>query len=507
MKKLIIYSTILLLFGNCQKKKTAENEMISYQEKYRPAFHFSPNKNWINDPNGLVYYKGEYHLFYQYNPYGNKWGHMSWGHAVSNDLLHWQHLPVALEEYPDPLTGDSTMIFSGTAVIDKNTSGLCEGKDCMIAIYTSHVHKDNQGLTQHQSLAYSNDKGRTWKRYDKNPILDIKRKDFRDPKVFWFEPQQKWVMATVIPDLFKVRFYESKNLLEWKQLSEFGPLGDTTRIWECPDLYELPIDNQQGKTKWVLSLSGGHPQGSKFVGMQYFIGQFDGNNFVTDDPKKPALYIDHGKDFYAGIIYNNMPKEDGRTIMIGWVNNWTYANQVPTSPWRGAMSLPRTLSLKETDTGLRLIQAPIKEIESLRTEMMTDTISLESSVEIELELNADPSQEEGIRLFESEGEETVIGYRAADHILFLDRRKSGNVNFNPDFASIEEVSILSVNKKIKLRIFVDQSIIEVFANDGEASITDYVFPESSSYKIETYNKGGSPAPLFKLWKLKSVWGN
>ena len=164
MKKLIIYSTIFLLFGNCQKKKTAENEMISYQEKYRPAFHFSPTKNWINDPNGLVYYKGEYHLFDQYNPYGNKWGHMSWGHAVSNDLLHWQHLPVALEDYPDPLSGDSTMIFAGTAVIDKNTSGLCEGKDCMIAIYTSNVHKDNQGLTQHQSLAYSNDKGRTWKR-------------------------------------------------------------------------------------------------------------------------------------------------------------------------------------------------------------------------------------------------------------------------------------------------------------------------------------------------------
>ncbi len=505
--KIIFSLPIVILLAACQSDKRAQQETNYQPEKYRPAYHFTPEKNWINDPNGLVYYEGEYHLFYQYNPYGNKWGHMSWGHAVSNDLLHWQHLPVALEEYPDPLTGDSTMIFSGTAVIDKNTSGLCEGKDCMIAIYTSNVHKDNQGLTQHQSLAYSNDKGRTWKRYYKNPILDIKRKDFRDPKVFWFEPQQKWVMATVIPDLFKVRFYESKNLLEWKQLSEFGPLGDTTRIWECPDLYELPIDNQPGKTKWVLSLSGGHPQGSKFVGMQYFIGHFNGKNFVADDLKQPALYIDHGKDFYAGIVYNNMPIEDGRTIMIGWVNNWTYANQVPTSPWRGAMSLPRTLSLKETEMGLRLIQTPIKEIESLRTEMMTDTISLESSVEIELELNVDPSQEEGIRLFESEGEETVIGYRAADHILFLDRRKSGNVNFNPDFASIEEVSIMSVNKKIKLRIFVDQSIIEVFANDGEATITDYVFPESSSYKIETYNKGGAPAPLFKLWKLKSVWGN
>ena len=507
MRKLILYFSILICFASCQSKKTTENKINYYQEKYRPAFHFTPEKNWINDPNGLAYYEGEYHLFYQYNPYGNTWGHMSWGHAVSKDLLHWEHLPVALEEYPDPVTGDSTMIFSGTVVIDKNnTSGLCEGKDCMVAIYTSHVHKDNQGLTQHQSLAYSNDKGRTWKRYGKNPILDIQRKDFRDPKVFWYEPQQKWVMALVIPDLFKVRLYESKNLLEWKQLSEFGPLGDTTRIWECPDLYELPIENNSGKTRWVLSLSGGHPQGSKFVGMQYFVGQFDGTTFTPDDPKQSALYVDQGKDFYAGIVYNNIPKEDGRTIMIGWVNNWTYGNQIPTSPWRSAMSIPRKLSLKETESGLRLIQTPIKEVASLRQEMITDSISSTGTGEIEVELDTDRSEEIGIKLFKSETEETIIGYRVKDQILFLDRRKSGNVSFNPDFASIEEMKLKPIEGKINLHIFIDQSIIEVFANDGEATISDFAFPEKSDYKIETYSKGGN-APSFKLWKLKSVWGN
>src|SRR6478609_6557592 len=245
--------------------KPPESEVIAGKEQYRPQYHFSPQKNWTNDPNGLVYYDGEYHLFYQYNPYGDTWGHMSWGHTVSKDLLRWEQLPVAIEEYPDPATGDSTMIFSGTVVVDKNnSSGLCSGKECMVAIYTSHVHKDGEGKRQHQSLAYSNDKGRTWKRYDKNPILDIQRKDFRDPKVFWYEPQQKWVMALVVPDEYKVQLYQSKNLLQWDLMSEFGKVGDTTRIWECPDLYRLPVENEPGKSKWVLSLSGSHPAGPNF---------------------------------------------------------------------------------------------------------------------------------------------------------------------------------------------------------------------------------------------------
>jgi fructan beta-fructosidase len=287
--RLTILCGLITLLFSCttkEKMKDATGDSMAYAELHRPQFHFSPATNWINDPNGLVYLDGEYHLFYQYNPYGTTWGHMSWGHAVTSDLLHWEHLPVAITEYPDHLTGDSTMIFSGTAVIDKNnTSGLCESKDCMIAIYTSHVHALGEGKAQHQSLAYSNDKGRTWKRYEKNPVLDIKRKDFRDPKVFWYEPEQKWVMVLVIPDLYKVQFYQSKNLIDWKLMSEFGNIGDTLRVWECPDLYQLSIDNEPEKKKWVLSLSGSHPRGPAFVGMQYFVGEFDGIKFIPDDSK------------------------------------------------------------------------------------------------------------------------------------------------------------------------------------------------------------------------------
>ena len=467
---------------------------MKYLEKYRPQYHFTPEKNWINDPNGLVYYAGEYHLFYQYNPYGDKWGHMSWGHAVSKDLLHWEHLPIALTEYLDPQTIDSTMVFSGTAIVDKNnSSGLCEGKDCLIAIYTSNVHKNNQGLKQHQSLAYSNDKGRTWKRYDKNPILDIQRKDFRDPKVFWYEPQQKWVMTLVIPDLHKVQLYQSKNLLQWDLMSEFGKAGDTTRIWECPDLYQLPIENETGQSKWVLSLSGGHPAGPTFVGMQYFVGDFDGTTFTSSQSE--AKYIDHGKDFYAGIVYNNVPD---RTIMMGWINNWTYGNQVPTSPWRGAFSLPRQLSLNKKNDQYYLLQKAIEETKSLRGAEIKDREKYNGgSLEIELEWNgADGTI---LELFSNGEEKTIIGKRG--DFVFVNRVKSGLVDFQADFASLDQVKV-NGNEKILLHIFVDQSIVEVFVNDGEASITSQVFPTSENtmripMKENVINLKG--------WEMKSIW--
>lgn len=491
----------LLLAAMAAACSPATDDNRQPAEKYRPLFHFTPEKNWTNDPNGLVYYEGEYHLFYQYNPYGTTWGRMSWGHAVSKDLMKWEHLPVALSEYLDPTTGDSTMIFSGTVVVDKNTSGLCSGKDCLVAIYTSNLHKDNQGLRQHQSLAYSNDRGRSWKRYDKNPILDIQRRDFRDPKVFWFEPEKKWVMALVIPDLFKVRFYESKNLLEWAQLSEFGPAGDTTRIWECPDLYPLAVENQPGKTHWVLSLSGGHPQGPKFVGMQYFTGQFDGKNFTPDNPQPAARYIDFGKDFYAGIVFNNIPPEDGRTLMLGWVNNWTYANQIPTTTWRGAMSIPRELSLSKTETGFQLTARPLSTLSSLRLDPVhAKSWSADAGV-IELEFDPTAYEEVGLRLFKSGDEETVLGYRTGEQQLYLDRRKSGVVDFSPDFASVETAALPPHQGKIRLQVFVDRSIVEVFANDGQVTICDYVFPGGEAVKIESFALGGD-APAFTAWPIR-----
>lgn len=484
MKRLTALALLLLVSCSSKKSATMKDDPFVIS---RPAFHFTPQKNWTNDPNGLVYLDGEYHLFYQYNPYGTRWGHMSWGHAVSSDLLHWNHLPVALEEYTDPSTGDSTMIFSGTVVVDqKNTAGF--GKGAMVAIYTSHVSKNGNPIVQHQSLAFSSDKGRSWKRYDKNPILNIDRKDFRDPKVFWYEPEQKWVMAVVVPDKFVIQFYDSKNLTQWKKTGEFGSAGDTLRIWECPDLFPLAIEND-GKTKWVLSLSGSHPQGPRFVGMQYFVGEFDGNTFMADDPKSAPAYVNHGKDFYAGIVYNQLPAEQKRTVMLGWVNNWTYANEIPASEWRGAMSIPRELSLRKIETGYRLVQKPIRELQSLRSDEIKETeIPNNIGLEIELELTG---RESGIAIG-SDSSKVYIGYEFIAQHIFINRRSTKK--FHPDFPSIESASHDSVNT-IRLKIFIDKYITEVFSDDGLVSLTDLTFFPQEMH-IETFGDA-----KLKIWKL------
>ncbi len=492
MKRLAGFALLVLLFVKCATQ--SDQKSGSYTEKYRPQYHFSPAKNWINDPNGLVFYQGEYHLFYQYNPYGDKWGHMSWGHAVSKDLLHWEHLPVAIAEYNDHLTGDSTMIFSGTAVVDKNnTSGLCEGNDCLVAIFTSHVHKDNQGLRQHQSLAYSNDKGRTWKLYDQNPVLDIQRKDFRDPKVFWYEPQQKWVMALVVPDLYVVQLYQSKNLLQWQLMSEFGHVGDTTRIWECPDLYELPVENEAGESKWVLSLSGGHPAGPTFVGMQYFVGTFDGTSFTS--PQTEARYFDFGKDYYAGIIFNNVPN---RTLMTGWINNWTYANDIPTAPWRGAMSLPRKLTLrKEAEDRYHLYQQPLEEAQQLRGAEIRN-LSDFTGGSVELELTWSGGEGSILELFSNGNEKTVIGMEG--NRIYVDRTRSGRVDFQKDFASVDKTIV--EGDTVHLHVFLDQSILELFIDKGASVITSQVFPAGVNNMVLPNPDG---IVNWRGWEMKSVW--
>lgn len=417
-----IIGLAVVLFSCSEKQKEKEDS----PELYRPQFHFSPAKNWTNDPNGLVYFDGEYHLFFQYNPYGTQWGHMSWGHAVSTDLLTWKELPVAIEEYIDN-DGDSVMIFSGSAVVSHDT---------LVAIYTAH-----KSTLQNQAIAYSVDRGRTFQRYANNPVLDIGRKDFRDPKVFWYEPAKKWIMAVVVPDQHKVQFHESANLKKWKLLSEFSGIGDTTKIWECPDLFQL-------NDRWVLIISNSHPQGGPFVGMQYFIGDFDGTKFTAENPSQYPLYLDHGKDFYAGVTFNNEP--EGRRIMIGWVNNWAYAGAIPTSAWRGAMSFPRELSLYASDDGLRLMQTPLTKLQPRRVEISpTDKIQLPNGV--------------------------VIGYNEQEKSVYFDRTKAGVTSFSKNFPSIEKAPARLIDGKVSLLIYVDQSIVEVFINDGEAVITQQVF--------------------------------
>ncbi|RZK78645.1 MAG: glycoside hydrolase family 32 protein, partial [Methylobacterium sp.] len=317
----------------------------------RPALHFTPRSNWINDPNGLVFYEGEWHLFYQYNPYGDRWGHMNWGHAVSRDLLHWTELGVAIPE-------TEVMAFSGSAAIDwNNTSGLGRnGRPPMVAIWTGWTEATGH---QAQYLSYSNDNGRTFTRFGTGPVLDIGSTEFRDPKVFWDAARKRWVMATVLANQNKVALYTSPDLKRWTKASEFGPAGKRSREWECPDLFPLPVEG--GGTKWVMivNISADGPAGGSAG--QYFVGDFDGTRF-TIDPSFGAepQWLDRGADFYAGVTWNDTPA--GRRVLIAWANDWRYARNIPTFPDRGAMSLPRELGLRRTPAGYRLVHAPAAEL-------------------------------------------------------------------------------------------------------------------------------------------------
>lgn len=495
--------------------------LTTFGQDYRPRYHFTPPKNWINDPNGLVYHDGRYHLFYQHNPFANQWGHMSWGHAVSKDLLRWEHLPVAIPEFTEG--GKTTAIFSGSAVIDAgNRNSLCPPgtKDCFVAIYTGNVTQGDNQLAQYQNLAFSADGGSTFTQYAKNPIVDIGSKEFRDPNVFWYEPEKKWVMATVKATEHRAAFYESTDLKTWRFLSHFGPTGDTTKVWECPALVRVPIQNEPGKSRWVLFISAGHPQPG-YVGMQYFVGNFDGTTFTLDPenpkPTAPAVanVVDWGKDYYAAIQFNHLPASQSNPILIGWTNNWAYAGSLPTTPFKGAMSLPRQISLKRTAAGLQLVQQPISAVNALRgaaqklagvrlsnrQEVFTKTT--DNAYELTLDLVPGNAQSAGIRLAKGTNEETVLRY--ANGKLQLDRRRSGNVGFHKSFPSVEEAPLTPQNGVIKLRIFVDKSLVEVFANDGERVITDQIFPTENAGGIELFAEGGTAE--FRnvvLWPMKAT---
>ena len=454
-------------------------------EPYRPVFHFSPPKNWTNDPNGAVYYRGEYHLFYQHNPFGDTWGHMSWGHAVSSDLFHWQHLPVALAEE------NGVMIFSGSVVVDPNTSGLCVGSpDCLIAIYTAHT-PDSQ--TQH--IAVSNDRGRSWTKYSGNPVIDLGMRDFRDPKVFRYAG--KWLMVVALPLEHKVRFFASANLKQWEPLSDFGPAGAIDGAWECPDLFQL------GK-QWVLSvnINPGAPLGGS--GNQYFVGDFDGRRFVNANPAEKNLWADWGKDFYASTSFSNTP---GRRIWIAWFSNWLYAREEPTAPFRGMMTVPRTLALRQTADGLRLTQTPVAEIEKLRRksiELRSVTIAqanekLAHFASESYDLVTDLTSA-ALRLrIGPHGEQTVVGFQGGD--LFVDRTHSGNTGFSntefhKDFPGVHRAR--SVSRKV--RILVDRSSVEVFAGDGETVISDRIFPGPTSNGLQFEGEPSARVSL-TLWML------
>ena len=489
-----------------EKDNTSDSKNY-YRELHRPQYHYTSKINWFNDPNGLIYHNGLYHMYYQYNPKGTQWGNMSWGHATSEDLIHWKEHNVAIEM-------NAHMIFSGTAAIDTyNDSGLCDTEDCIIAAYTSFEYDtDEKGqikaIAQHQSLAVSHDKGYSYQHYKGNPVLDIQSKEFRDPKIFKY--QDNWVMLVSLADQHKIAFYQSKDLKIWNEVSQFGNLGDTNSVWECPDLFPLKIGND---IKWVLTLSAGHPQGNGYYAMQYFIGEFDGATFTPDNLNYPR-YLDHGKDFYAGITFANTNDLD-KALMIGWLGCHVYTKDTPTTNWRGAMSLPRELQLKKIDDSIHLVgKVPANVLENLTDSSWSNPlIRVENEFEIPFNSKAFFAEFEiskfstkaGIEILSDGINKTVIGYDPEKNEVFVDRTNSGNTAFNEKFPSIETAPLLSKLEHTTFKLYVDHSIVEVFVNDGESMITNRIFPTEDGSKITLFSDDLAEFRNVSIKTLKSIW--
>ena len=472
----------------------------------------------MNDPNGLIYYKEKYHLFYQYNPYKNTWGSIHWGHAISNDLVYWEHLPIALS--PDELG----LIFSGSSVEDwNNSSGLFKKGEGIAAIYTSALKSlKSDNYIQQQSLAFSNDDiGLFWNKYDSNPIMpNLEIKDFRDPKVIWHKETSKWVMVLACGD--RVKFYGSKDLKQWIYLSEFGMNEGSDRgVFECPNLFELPIEGDTESTKWVLKIDINKGAVAGGSGGQYFIGHFDGTSFKNDNPPRKALWIDYGKDFYAAQTFFNLYSK--RIVWIAWMNNWEYANVTPTKEWRGNLTIPRELKLRKVKEEIRLIQEPVSELEKLRVSEMNltnFTLFKNNSIclcnynnnddynifEIVGEFEIKDAEEFGFNLYKSYRYKTVVGYDVEQETVFVDRRKSGNTGFSKNFPVIQKAKLESLNKNIRIHVFLDVSCVEAFFNNGEVMITSLVFPKKIECSIEVYTKGGTVIiKTLNVYRLKSIW--
>jgi fructan beta-fructosidase len=508
----------------------------AYHENHRPLLSYSPERNWMNDPNGLVYHDGEYHLFYQYNPSGNAWGDMSWGHAVSPDLLNWSELPPALPVEKDAKGAITQMFFSGSAVVDHaNTSGLGQpGKPAMVALYTAVfpqartvAGKTIQAGTQAQSLAYSLDRGRSWTQHPGNPVIALppapyaaEYRDFRDPKLFWYEPQKKWVVVVVVPNLHKALLYSSRDLLKWELMSEFGPAGSISGIWECPDLFELPVDGDPTRRKWVLIMSQnpGHPAGGS--GTQYFVGDFDGTRFTWDRSASDGQvqWLDYGADFYAGVTFNGAP--DGRRLLVGWMNNWLYGQQVPTAPWRSAQSAPRELGLATVDGKIKLVQQPLAELKRLRAQRLHQAGAVQVApgvhpvpvvngagvpLEIELRLQPGSAQRSGVRVRAQGGQYTEIGYDRAKGAVYLDRSRAGQADFHPQFAARHHAPVTLRDGKLPLRILVDGGSVTVFAGQGETVLTDLVFPDRTANGVALFSEGGTASVTgLSVWSMTPI---
>lgn len=488
-----------------EEMKLSDEFDVSNREKYRPVYHFSPAYGWMNDPNGMFYKDGVYHLFYQHNPYGSMWGNMHWGHATSTDLVTWEHHGDAIS--PDALG----TIFSGSCVVDKdNTAGF--GAGAVIAFYTSASDR------QVQSMAYSLDNGKTFKKYARNPILTSTQRDFRDPKVIWHEDTKKWIMVLAVGQ--EMEIYSSADLKSWTLESKFGEgQGAHGGVWECPDLLELPVEGTELK-KWVLvcNLNPGGPFGGSAT--QYFVGTFDGKRFVNESPAV-TKWMDWGKDHYATVTWSDAP--DNRRIAIAWMSNWQYANDVPTSQYRSPNSVPRDLSLFTVDGETYLQSAPSPELLALRDASKKRSFKVngtrtikemipgnDGAYEIELTIENQRADVIGFRLYNDKGEEVDMQYDMKEKKFSMDRRKSGEVSFNENFPMLTWTAIEQGRNEeqggkeaLKLRLFVDKSSVEAFGDGGRFVMTNQVFPSEPYNHINFYSKGGAyKVDSFVVHKLK-----
>jgi fructan beta-fructosidase len=488
----------------CWKElKMSDSFDMANKECFRPVYHHTPVYGWMNDPNGMFYKDGVYHLYFQYNPYGSVWGNMHWGHSTSSDLMHWKFEGSAI--VPDAWGA----IFSGSCVVDhENTAGF--GKGAVVAFYTS-AKSTPWGDVQSQSMAYSLDNGKTFTKYEGNPILTSSERDFRDPKVFWYAPGKHWVMMLAVGQHMEI--YSSVNLKDWKKESEFGAMqGAHGGVWECPDLVEIPVEGTRQK-KWVLicNLNPGGPFGGSAA--QYFVGSFDGKTFVNESPTL-TKWMDWGKDNYATVTWNNAP--DGRCVALGWMSNWQYANNVPTRQYRSANTIARDLTLYRVGEELYLKSTPSPEVKKARAEKVSkpsfnvageyEVASLlddnKGAYEVELVIRNQGASKIAFCLLNEKGEKVSMYYDLARRQFVMDRSESGTVDFSKDFPAVT-VAPADTDKELTLRLFVDRSSIEAFGEDGKFVMTNLVFPSLPYNKMRfTSDEKGYTVKSFKVYRLQ-----
>lgn len=493
----------------CWKNLTlADTFDTTNREKYRPAYHHTPLYGWMNDPNGMFYKDGRWHLYYQWNPYGSKWQNMTWGHSSSADLVRWEHHPAAIEA-----NGLGT-VFSGSSVVDSaNTAGF--GRDAVVALYTS------ADVNQTQSLAHSSDGGMTFEIYPGNPVLTLES-EARDPNMFWDADNGRWVMSLAHALDHEMLFFTSPDLKEWTLQGSFGKgIGAQDGVWECPDLFRLKVDGS-GEEKWVLvcNINPGGPFGGSAT--QYFTGDFDGKTFIADTDAEgviPTKWMDYGKDHYATVSWSDVP--DNRRVLIGWMSNWQYAGEVPTMQYRSANTLPREAGLfRAPDGQLYLSSSPVAELAALRDKPSVSVRNKPAggngrnfplpgsnggACEILLDIDSRKAGSVDITISNNDGESALLCYDAKAHTLSFDRRRSGLTDFSQDFPTVTTAPTFETDGKLSLRIFIDRSSIEVFGNGGKTVMTNLVFPTVPYSSVSVSAKGGNARiENLKIYPIKEL---